>query len=509
MANRKPDDPLAKLGKTTVMFDPHQPAETFWREVCRVLRKTDRFFCMDGSLVEITPKRGLQLISPQNFNASAFRYLEVRTETKDGLVYKLPPRTIIQPFVSSPEFIRKRFRPLDVYTTIPFVTPAFGIITRPGYGKKSRAYYDGVEIEPVEGDHHLQKMLSGFHWASEADLVNFVALLLCGLMAHLFRGRRPVGVVSGNKPGVGKSLLAKLCGILLDGQVQRTISYRKNDEEFEKQLATCVRSGARVVVVDNVRADGAEIRSAALERSITDEHLNFRLLGTSTAITKPNDLVFVLTVNRARLSPDLARRSLPINLSFDGDVRAHHYPIADLTDFAKGHRKEILGELVSIIKNFAMAGQPIPEEPAQHSVCQTWAATMDGMLRQSGWSGFLSNYDDAQLAYAPRYAVLLAVCEVFHDADEGTAADWAARISASPIVEQLGPGFSERTQRGQQTVIGSLFQEFKGAEFSLGADRYTMQVSSSSNSHQSKRYAFTRIASNDASTAGGSHDPTT
>ena len=52
-----------------------------------------------------------------------------------------------------------------------------------------------------------------------------------------------------------------------------------------------------------------------LERCITDTRLNFRRLGSNTAITRPqNDLLFCLTMNLTQLGPDLRRRALPLNL---------------------------------------------------------------------------------------------------------------------------------------------------------------------------------------------------
>src|SRR5262249_3369229 len=64
----------------------------------------------------------------------------------------------------------------------------------------------------------LRDLLKDFCFDSDADLVNTVALLLTGvLMNHVVEAGKPVAIVTGNQRGVGKSLLAVVLGIILDG----------------------------------------------------------------------------------------------------------------------------------------------------------------------------------------------------------------------------------------------------------------------------------------------------
>ena len=92
-------------------------------------------------------------------------------------------------------------------------------------------------------------------------------------------GNHPLAVFNANQPGLGKTLLARLLGLIFDGAA-RTVTYNANDEEFEKQLATCVERGDRTIIIDNAKSGGGgwgprrrEIDSPVLERSVTDAEL--------------------------------------------------------------------------------------------------------------------------------------------------------------------------------------------------------------------------------------------
>ena len=136
---------------------------------------------------------------------------------------------------------------------------------------------------------------------------------------------------------LGKSTLARVLGVVAEGVEPTTVSFSANEEEFEKQLATRVEAGDRVVVVDNAKTT-RPIQSPVLERCITDTRLNFRRLGGNTAISRPtNDVLFVVTMNLTQMGADLRRRALPLNLELDGDVRRHPYRSDDPIEIGRAH----------------------------------------------------------------------------------------------------------------------------------------------------------------------------
>ena len=68
---------------------------------------------------------------------------------------------------------------------------------------------------------------------SEADLVNFVACALTALTMPHWRRGHPFLAINGNKPGVGKSTLARVLGVLVEGEEPPTVTWLPDDAEFE------------------------------------------------------------------------------------------------------------------------------------------------------------------------------------------------------------------------------------------------------------------------------------
>jgi len=347
----------------------------------------------------------------------------------------MPPR-LVAAFIHSAERIRMSLSALEFYTRMPFVDLDFNVVARPGYDENSKTYYDGPPIAIADGTELLDKVLATFLWKTSVDRVNFLGLLLTAMSGLHWPGRHPLTVINGNRPGVGKSLLAKLLSLLVDGTSPKSISYNPNDEEFEKQIATRVKAGDNVILIDNAKRTSKvrAVNSSVLERSVTDNLVNYRKLGSNSAITRTNTMLFCLTMNCTTLSADLARRALPINLACDGDVRRHNFDIPDLLGFVSEHRETLLSELAGMFDRWVRADRPMPRETATHSVSQLWAATIDAILQHSGYHGFLTNLDET--TFNPEFELMTEICSA-HPGVEKTPAEWAAVLVEDFLKPQL------------------------------------------------------------------------
>ncbi|MCA9573693.1 MAG: hypothetical protein KC656_37935, partial [Myxococcales bacterium] len=168
--------------------------------------------------------------------------LRVVQETEDGprmLRYDLVPRDIARAMVCSPA-VHERLPRLARYTRTPVFTPDWRFLGEPGFDEDSAIYYDGPTVEPRSGTETLDRLLEGFTWKSDGDRVNFLGALLTGLTMPHWGNGHPFVAINGNKPGVGKSTLARFLGVVTEGRLPCTVSWSKDDAEFEKQLATRV-----------------------------------------------------------------------------------------------------------------------------------------------------------------------------------------------------------------------------------------------------------------------------
>ena len=429
-----------------------------------------RFFRTERDIVFVRRGVGPVVVTDKNLGGLLSALLEIRfaRDGEEGLAfmrYGVIPSELARAFVSDPR-VWSQLPQLRLYCRSPLFDDRWGFVGSPGYHPGPGIYYDGPRVSPTdEGTPLLHRALADFHWKAEADLVNFVGVLLTALtMPHWGRGH-PFLAVNGNKPGVGKTTLARVLGVLVEGAEPNTVSYVPDDTEFEKQIATRVEAGDRIIVVDNAKTSRA-IQSAVLERCITDSRLNFRRLGSNSSISRPqNDIMFCLTMNLTHLGPDLRRRALPVNLMLDEDVRRTHYALSDVVAFVEQQRMGIVAELAGMVKVWIEMGKPGCEKPAMHSTSQDWAATIDAILRLSGFDGFLTNFEESAHAFDPRYELMLDIITEHHGADAAPAAGWVERLD-----EQLGERFRDRrgnpkSTRAKATIVGNLFREYLDTRF--------------------------------------------
>lgn len=460
------------------VFNQDPIADLFDR-VLQTIRPVDRFFRTEEDLVFIRLGKGLIPIKDTNFPGFLSGYAEIRLReaTDEGIKFKkfsLLPPDLARAFTHDPR-VRSKLPPLALYCRSPLFCADWSFIGNPGYHcGGGGVFYDGKGVTPRNSDlRYLLSALEGFCWKSPIDCMNFIGALLTAItMPHWGRGH-PFLAINGNKPGIGKSTLASVLAVIVEGHDPGSISYIPDDTEFEKQLATRVEGGDRVIVIDNAKTR-RPIESQVLERNITASRINFRRLGTNTAITRPqNDVLFCLTMNMTQLGPDLRRRALPINLLKEENVRTSHYPLHDVIAYALEHRLEIIAELSGMVQVWLDQGRRLDTAVAQHSVSQRWAQTIDAILRGNGLNGFLSNFDESMHAFDEDYVRIMEICR-FHNAQSPrTASEWADLLKDDVMEGRFKDRRGNlKSAQSRATIMGSLFASYLESPFNLEGVRY-------------------------------------
>jgi hypothetical protein len=205
--------------------------------------------------------------------------------------------------------------------------------------------------------------------------------------------------------------------------------------------------------------------------------------------------MFSLTMNRAKLSPDLRRRSIAINLEFPGNVREREFSIAQLEDFVLAHRGDLQAEIVGLVSRWIDDGCPMPERPARHSMSQTWAATVDAILRAAGFIGFLENLESSEHRFDTDHEDIAEICTVCHDESPATPTIWAKRLSEKDLCgdKLLDANGFAKSERSQATIVGTLFAKFAGMTFDVSVGRFRLACTSKGKSHDSLAYWFERV----------------
>ncbi|MES2645076.1 MAG: hypothetical protein V4850_36655 [Myxococcota bacterium] len=455
--------------------------ETLFDALVAAVAPANRFFRFERDLVFVRRGFGPRPVDERTLPGLLSALVEIRylSATEEGVTFQrfdVLPADLSRAFVHSPR-VASKLPVLAMYTRTPTFDRQWNFIGKPGFHAASGIFYDGPEVAPTAGVTRVLGVVQDFPWKDAVDMVNFIGALLTALtMPHWGRGH-PFLAINGNRPGVGKSTLARVLGVMAEGTEPTTVSFSPNDDEFEKQLATRIEAGDRIVLIDNAKTT-RPIESPVLERCVTDTRLNFRRLGGNTAIARPtNDVLFIVTMNLTQMGADLRRRALPLNLEVEGDVRLFRYRTDDPVGEALAARPAVIAELAGMVDAWLQGGQVIPDGAATHSTNRRWAATMDAILRGVGFDGFLSNFADSQHAFDADYDLLVDVCAAHHADPPRTAGEWAAVLRPGVLAEKLADSRGNpRPTRAQATIVGQLFGAYlDGTTFPVGDDRYRLR----------------------------------
>lgn len=204
-------------------------------------------------------------------------------------------------------------------------------------------YYIHPLITGGDGE-HLLALLDAFCPATPVDHMLLKALFLTPFWGGP-PGARPCFLIEAadeadNKGrGVGKSTLAKCLSRLAGGH----IDIRQTDD-FSKTTSRMLTPAVltkRIALLDNVKS--LKFSWADLEGLITGQQINGHQLYVGDA-SRPNTITFIITMNGANMSKDMAGRSVPIRLktpSYMGEWEEQ------TNRFIDEHRLDIIGDIIT------------------------------------------------------------------------------------------------------------------------------------------------------------------
>jgi hypothetical protein len=196
----------------------------------------------------------------------------------------------------------------------------------------------------------LRGLLARFNPATgvDFDLIKAMALTLFWGGAP---GQRPAFLIDADDDdgqggrGVGKTKLGMALAHLAGGHID--IRANEHIDKLMTRLLSAAALDRRVAMLDNVKT--LRFSWADLEALITADVLSGRMLYVGEG-RRPNTLVWVITLNRASLSRDMAQRCVPIHLS-----RPAHDPAweADTWAYIDAQRWAIIGDILAELRRKA------------------------------------------------------------------------------------------------------------------------------------------------------------
>ncbi len=209
----------------------------------------------------------------------------------------------------------------------------------------------GTGGEAVDG------FLDFFCFATDADRHLYHALLATLIWGGP-AGMRPAWAVTAPAGrGVGKTTLAAKAAEIFGGSID--VSLTEDEDIIKQRLLSPDSQTMRVVLCDNLKSYRAS--SAAFEALITAPRISGKRLYHGEA-QRPNFLNWILTVNAASLSKDLAQRVITIEL--DEPQRTGDWEEC-VSRYIADHREEIIGDLLAFYRRPAC-------RLARHTRWATW-----------------------------------------------------------------------------------------------------------------------------------------
>lgn len=414
------------------------------------------------------------------------------SNSEDGLK-KMPIEHIPEKHLDSFYAEIKNF---DGFKGIDFISPVPQVfndelLSKRGYHEESGIFYSGPELLKFDGLDKVRKLIKSFPFESQDDEVNFLGVLISLFLMQKFIGQHPSIIIQGDKQNLGKTTLAECISILFQDKEPGLLPL-SNDEELRKTISGIVQNN-NMVLIDNIkgRSESSVVSSPALEGMITSPTLLFRLLGENKVIERPNNVLFVLTINTGSFSDDMVTRSVTLSLS-KKSIKKMDYEF-NPKEFVKKNRTKILSELACFVERALEINcfeTFIPPSFANFKF-KKWASNISQILMANDVFGFLSNQDELSKRVNP---MLTAVENAVVQRILRVNVTLSVKVTASDILEDIPKNVfnGDNNIRSMVTQVGKILSQMSLIEL----DECMIKISKEKNSDggNSASYRIERVA---------------
>lgn len=251
-----------------------------------------------------------------------------------------------------------------------------GIYTVPG----GLEYGTDMDIAAAKG--HFHRLLHQFPITDERSLAVQVMAMLALFVRHLPNGSslRPGIIWYANKPGSGKSVLAKIILYICFGQA--AAAKLKKEEDLDKEIEAFCRARVPYIFLDNVRGG---LNSTTIEQMLTSKQSTFRGMGGHSVVTTDNTALLLVSANQVEFNDDTRRRFALVDLFEEGnpEERVIDTELDDDLMATDEWRRGMLEALWAMVANWHGAGMPLSKVvmPSFEGFCRL----LGGIVEAAGY----------------------------------------------------------------------------------------------------------------------------
>ncbi len=200
----------------------------------------------------------------------------------------------------------------ELLSSLRLVLPSLQSIEKVPHYPLMRNVHYALPVLPPADMSTVEALLDFFSPETESDRDLILAMFLTTLWGGPAGQRAPFLVTSKDGRGVGKSTLAETAAKLLN-QIPIQASTRLDSNDLTKRLLSWEAMKSRIVLFDNEVGTQQKISNAGMASLFTTGQISGHKLYTGEA-SRPNHLVWIMTLNSVTLDSDFASRCIPIAL---------------------------------------------------------------------------------------------------------------------------------------------------------------------------------------------------
>ena len=311
-----------------------------------------------------------------------------------------------------------------------------------------------------------------------------VITAMLGQFLHHCIDSFPLILVVANQAGTGKSFLVRSILTPIHGDVDAA-NYIDDDKEFRQTLNAMLFDGARFCWLDDVK----HLKSQALNRFITSSRIRDRILHTQITFSKEMRMQFFATGNGLKVTPDIARRSLPIDLFFAADATQRIFKgiLTEEIITRSDIRSSFLSCLWSLVHHWQEAGGPRYIEKAPGGAFAKFVDLAANIAMHAGFANpygpRLVDLDSGDAAGKALQEVLVVMADSisagFNQPHKGRfykfrVADletYATNMHKIDIIVPYGNNKRDNLGQAMRSMKGREFTDSRGRRFSVGSSR--------------------------------------
>jgi hypothetical protein len=248
----------------------------------------------------------------------------------------------------------------------PSLRPDGSILSNPGYDPATALFLSCDEEWPTipenpdrqEAKDAADKFLAPFGqfpFTTEEDRSVFLAANLTALQRRTLESAPLFGFTAPTQR-TGKSMLAESIGRIVTGRKPAAMSVARDDAELRKSITSVLRESHLITNLDNITHP---LDSPDLAKAITQSEYRDRLLGVNETVTLPTNMLWTATGSNLTFKGDLPSRVLLCNI--DAQVERPEervFKIPNLQAYLLEHRKELITNLLTILRAYDRVGRP-------------------------------------------------------------------------------------------------------------------------------------------------------